>query len=160
MTLNEMIQIFAAMVGSFGFGILFNIRKNKLISVTVGGGLGWAIFILSVHMGENEAMGYFVASLLVSLYAEAMARLLKAPATVFIAPSIIPLVPGASLYYTMAHAFDGNTELFIEKAIESLTLASAIAVGVVSSAVIMKLLLKVLQSIASRAKAAKNKITG
>ena len=145
MTLNEMIQILAAMIGAFGFGMLFNIRGNKLIAVALGGGLGWTIFLLMQHLGANEAIGYFVASLIVSLNAEIMARLLKAPATIFIATSIIPLVPGASLYYTMAYALGGNSDLFIRKAIDSLMLAAAIAVGVIASAVVMKLLLKILQ---------------
>ena len=150
MTLNEIMQILAAMVGALGFGMLFNIRKNKLIAVALGGGLGWAIFILMGHIGANEAIGYFVASLLVSLYAELMARLLKAPATIFIAPSIIPLVPGASLYYTMAYALGGNSDLFIQKAVDSLILACAIAVGVIAAAVVMKLILRILQAIQTK----------
>ena len=156
MTINEMIQIIAAMLGALGFGILFNIRGNKLISIALGGGLGWTIFILMEHLGANEAIGYFVASLLVSLYAEIMARLLKAPATIFIAPSIIPLVPGASLYYTMAYALGGNSDLFIKKAVDTLILACAIAVGVIAAAVVMKLILRILQAVHSKLDPSKN----
>lgn len=156
MTINEMIQIIAAMLGALGFGMLFNIRGNKLISIALGGGLGWTIFILMEHLGANEAIGYFVASLLVSLYAEIMARLLKAPATIFIAPSIIPLVPGASLYYTMAYALGGNSDLFIKKAVDALILACAIAVGVIAAAVVMKLILRILQAVHSKLDPSKN----
>ncbi|MBQ1965266.1 MAG: threonine/serine exporter family protein, partial [Clostridia bacterium] len=40
-----------------------------------------------------------------SVYAGIMARVLKTPATTFITTSLIPLIPGGSLYYTMAYAF-------------------------------------------------------
>jgi uncharacterized membrane protein YjjB (DUF3815 family) len=67
--------------------------------------------------------------LTVSIYAEVMARILKSPTTTFITASLIPLIPGGSLYYTMANAFGSNREGFIEKGVYTLQLASALALG-------------------------------
>ena len=52
---------------------------------------------------------------MVSALAELLARLLKAPATIFLVIGIIPLVPGGGLYYTMDYikgtwANDGTIE--------------------------------------------------
>ena len=40
-------------------------------------------------------------SVICGLYAQCMARLNKAPATVFQTVAVFPMIPGAALYYTM-----------------------------------------------------------
>ena len=140
--MTELIQIVTAAIGSLCFGLLFNLRDKKLIAVTACGGIGWLIFILLDRLFEEEFLCYFFVALLISLSAEILARFMKSPTTVFIAPALIPLVPGSSLYYTMANALSGNTELFAEKAIDTLTYAAALAVGVISAAVLMQMLLR------------------
>ena len=67
-----------------------------------------------------------------------MARILKAPTTVFLTPSLIPLVPGASLYYTMTSMFGGELTLFTGKAFATLQLAAALAFGVIVATALMK----------------------
>ena len=150
--INSLIQILAATIGSFGFAILFNVRGNKLIAVAVGGCLSWSSFLTLNFFIGSEPICYFIVALEISLYAEIMARVLKSPATVFIAPSLIPLVPGASLYYTVASAFDKNTDLFVEKGLSTLTLAAALAIGIIVSAVVMKLITKFLSTLKNKGK--------
>lgn len=142
MVLEIALEILAAAAGSLGFSVLFNIRGKKLLAVTLGGALGWAAYLLLFALGMGEPMAYFLVALLVSLYAEGMARLLKAPATVFVAPSLVPLIPGSSLYYTMTYALGGNTAQFLEKAGSALALASALAGGIIISAVFVRILFK------------------
>ena len=67
----------------------------------------------------------------VTLYAEVLARVVKAPATVFLIPSIIPLVPGGRLYYTMRAIVDGDADNAKSYAMETIVIALGIAVGIV-----------------------------
>ena len=140
--MTELIQIITATVGSLGFGILFNVRKKRLIAVGLGGGVAWALYLLFDMITGSLGLSYFLVSLLVSLYAEVMARVFKSPTLVFISPSLIPLVPGASLYYTMSHALSQKTELFLGSALTTLTAAAALAIGIIVGAVVAKLLTK------------------
>lgn len=140
--LKVLAEILSAAVGAIGFGILFNLRDKKLFAVALGGALGWATFLLFSTLGMSEVLAYFLVALLISFYAEGMARLQKAPATVFVAPSLIPLVPGSSLYYTMAYALGGDSAQFVEKAGATLALASALAVGIIVAAILARLLFK------------------
>lgn len=142
--MEELLEILAAIVCSFGFGILFQIKGKRLLAVAAGGGLSWILYLLLVLVIHDEAVTYFVVALAVSLYAEVMARVLKSPATIFLAPSLIALVPGASLYYTMSHAFGGDLIRFAEKGLHTLSLAAALALGVILSAIIMKLYAKLM----------------
>ena len=150
MSVAEIIQIITAVIGSLGFAVLFNVRGIKLVAATVGGGLSWGLFLLLSHTELGEAVCYFIVSMIVSLYAEIMARALKSPTTIFITPAVIPLVPGASLYYTMSSAFKGDFESFLQKAIDTFILAAAIAVGVIASAVVIKLAFNAAQRIHAR----------
>ena len=139
---TEIVQIITAGIGALAFGILFNLHGKKLLSVFLGGALGWLVVMGLTHFGVNEPTAYFCVALLLSIYSEVLARVLKAPTTVFIIPSLIPLVPGSSLYYTMAHALDGNKELFSGKALVTLSLAAALAIGIIIATVLTRLFLK------------------
>ena len=140
---EQILQVLAATVGALGFGLLFQIHGRRLLVVALGGGFGWLLYLSLYWLVKDEVVSYFVVALTISLYAEIMARVLKSPSTIFIAPSLIPLVPGASLYYTMSHAFDGNFTQFAERGLKTLSLAAALAVGVILSAIIMKLFAKI-----------------
>lgn len=142
MTNTEILQVLSGFIGSLGFGILFNVRSKRLIMAALGGLLSWFLFIALNKVILNEAVCYFLVAAATSFYAEISARIFKTPTTAFITTSLIPLIPGSSLYYTMASAFSGNLELFVQKAISTLQLASSLALGVILSAAITKMFFK------------------
>ena len=131
MTSSELIQIAAGLIGSLCFGILFNMRGKRLIAAAVGGLLSWGLFVVLSHFIINEPINYFIVAAVVSLYSEIMARILKTPAAPIVTTSLIPLIPGGSLYYTMASAFESNFTRFLEKAVSTLKLACALALGII-----------------------------
>lgn len=131
MTSSELIQIAAGLIGSLCFGILFNMRGKRLIAAAVGGLLSWGLFVVLSRFISNEPINYFIVAAVVSLYSEIMARALKTPAAPVVTTSLIPLIPGGSLYYTMASAFESNFTMFLEKAVSTLKLACALALGII-----------------------------
>ena len=142
MTKTEIIQVLAGFVGTLGFAVLFNIRGKRFLFGGIGGLLSWLLFILLGRILPNEAVNYFIVAALISAYAEVMARILKTPTTTFITISLIPLIPGGSLYYTMAYAFESKTVLFFEKGIYTLTLASALALGSIITTTVTRIIYK------------------
>lgn len=141
---TEILQIVSGFIGSLGFGVLFNIRGKKLIIASIGGLLAWLLFILFNKAISNEAICYFIVAAIISAYAEISARLCKTPATTFITTSLIPLIPGSSLYYTMSSVFSGGLENFMKKAIYTLQLASSLALGIILSTAFLKIFLKLI----------------
>ena len=125
------IQLCAAFVGSLGFGILFNIRGRRLLAAGIGGFLAWGLCLLLGCWISGEPLNYFIVSVLVSIYAQVMARWLKTPATPISITALIPLIPGSSLYYTMASAFQGLSGDFVVKAVATLELSAALALGII-----------------------------
>ncbi len=140
MTQAEILQIVTGFLGSLAFAILFHIRGKKLVFAGLGGFLSWTLFVLLKVVTESEPIRYFLVAVLISIYAEILARLLKTPTTTFIISSLIPLIPGGSLYYTMASMLDGTTEAFFEKAIYTLELTVALALGIVLSGAVARMI--------------------
>lgn len=124
------IQLLAALVGSFGFAMLFGLHRRYLLPASLGSMLVWGLFL-----GAQALLGgIFLPSLLASgfavLYAELMARLLRTPATLFVIPAIFPLVPGSSLYYAMSCAVRGELADARAYGTQTLLCALAIAAGI------------------------------
>lgn len=142
MTSSELIQIAAGLIGSLCFGILFNMRGKRLIASAVGGLLSWGLFVVLSNFVSSEPINYFIIAAVVSLYSEIMARALKTPAAPVVTTSLIPLIPGGSLYYTMASAFESNFTTFLEKAVSTLKLACALALGIIVVTAITQFLFK------------------
>ena len=128
---DAIIQIISACVGTVGFGVLFNIRGKKLIFGSLGGLLAWALYIVFALFIPDEAVIYLIVSTITSLYAEILAIKLKTPTTSFLIISLIPLIPGGSLYYTMAYALGGDFNSFMTKAVSTLKLAAALSLGII-----------------------------
>ena len=131
MTQNDILQIISGCVGSLGFGVLFNIRGMRLFAAAMGGLLSWTLFVLLDNIIASDPVNYIIVSMLTAMYAEIMARVLKTPTTTFITTSLVPLIPGGSLYYTMAYAFESDMTKFLDKAIYTLELAAALALGII-----------------------------
>lgn len=129
--MEGILQIITGFIGTLGFGILFHIRGRKLWLGALGGLLAWAVFLLLGFWIQSEPMRYFLVSMLTTLYAEVLARLVKTPTTTFVIVSLIPLIPGSGLYYTMANALSGNSDGFMEKGIHTLELSLALALGII-----------------------------
>ena len=110
MTHEEIVQILMGSVGTLGFAVLFNIKGKRMAAVVM------------------------------SFYAELLARLMKTPTTTFLTTTLVPLIPGGSLYYTMAYAFSGQMESFLQKAIDTLQLASALALGIIVATMVTKVI--------------------
>ena len=124
-------QLITAFLGTLGFGLLFNIRGKNLWLAAFGGFLSWGLFLLLGLWLQNEPVRYYLCSVLVSVYAEILARVMKTPTTTFIIISLIPLIPGGSLYYTMASALEGNGARFMENGVYTLSLAIALSLGII-----------------------------
>lgn len=152
MTGIECIQLLASLIGSFCFGILFRLRGAKLAAAAGGGFLSWGLFLLLEHVVTSEPINYFIVAALISLYAEAFARILKTPATPIATTSLIPLIPGGSLYYTMAYALENDFTMFLEKAAYTLKLAAALALGIIAVTALSQLIFRKKRFVGSSAK--------
>lgn len=133
-------QELGCLIGCIGFAILFNIHGPGGWLCAIGGVLAWAVYLLTVHLGGSDLLGYFCAALFASIYSEIMARVRKYPAISYLVVSIFPMIPGASIYYTMNEAVSGNLTDFANRGIYTVGIAGAIAVGILMASTCFRLL--------------------
>ena len=124
------IQLIAAAVGCLGFSITFNIHGPGGLLCVLGGVLSWLTYCIVLQFGGSDLTGYFVAAIVSSTYSEIMARLRKYPAISYLVVSIFPLIPGASVYYTMNYAVRGDMDSFAGLGMHTIAIAGVIAVGI------------------------------
>ena len=127
---RDMLMVIASFFGSLGFAVLYNTRGRRILIPAFGGAFFWAVYLVFVHYVNNEYLGFFVVAILITIYSEIWARILKTPATTVLMPTVIPLIPGGALYYAMDAALRGDMILFAEKAKAALGLAVALAAGI------------------------------
>ena len=125
------LQVLAAAVGTLGFAIQFNSRPQRLFFGALGGGLTWLVYLILVQYVGSDFLSVALAAVFGATYAEIMARVCKAPATVFTILAEIALIPGGSLYITMHHLVGGRQAEALRYGMHTVTVALAIAVGIV-----------------------------
>ena len=69
--------------------------------------------------------------MIATAYSQVLARTLKAPATVFMFPCIVPIVPGGGLYYTVSSWLLGNDDKILNYASSTVETAIGLALGIV-----------------------------
>ena len=84
-------------------------------------------FFICEYIAESLSL---TASAFAVLYAELLAHWLRSPATMFVVPAILPLVPGGSLYYAMSYAVRGQMGAAGQYGLRALKLGLAIAAGI------------------------------
>ena len=126
-----LLQVLAAAAGTLGFAILFNSRPRRLFIGALGGGLTWVVYLILARFVGQDFLCVAAAAAFGAVYAEIMARVCKAPATVFTILSEIALIPGGSLYITMHHLVGGRQTQALQYGMHTLTVAVAIALGIV-----------------------------
>jgi len=124
------LQFICCLGGAFGFGMIFRIKNDKMLVAVLGGGISGFVYLYLLYKTGNKFLSCFVAAALSAFYAEIMARICKAPVTLFTIPALIPLIPGGSLYYTMENLVQKNNKLLREKAIETVMFVLAIVLGI------------------------------
>lgn len=128
--LEIVLELFYALIGSLGFSLLFNLRKEHLTAAVLGGTAEWAVYMgAEWFFGGGVFLSSVVAAAFAALYAEVVARIKRAPATVFYIPALVPMIPGGSLYYTMSYAVRSDWDMVRLYAGNTMYCAIGIAVG-------------------------------
>jgi len=145
--MEYLIQIITAFLGSIGFAVLFNIKKNNIILSGIGGFLAWGIYLIFKYFLGNDAVCYFFAAIFANIYAEIIARVRKTPAVTILIVSMVPLIPGGALYYTMRYAFRGEWDMFFNHGLYTIQLSISLALGVIVVSTVLKMFFSIKKTV-------------
>ena len=129
LTTQNMIQLITGALGSVSFGILFHIKNKYLPLAAIGGFLSWLVFLFARGIWGNVFLPSLLVGFIVDVYAEILARVCKETSTSFFVTSVIPLIPGSTLYYCMNSIVKGNTMQALAYGRDTFLFAFGIAAG-------------------------------
>lgn len=127
--INFIISLICAYIACIGFGLIFNLRGKLLFISSIGGVILWAVYLALEIKIPSPIIRGLLATMAAAIFCEIIARVLKVPVTVFMIISILPLVPGSGIYYTMQACIKSDYNEMLYKGVETIGVAGAIAVG-------------------------------
>ena len=137
---HPLAQAIAVFVGCCGFCILFNVHGRGCVLCIIGGVATWMLYLLWGALGCDIYAANLFAALFAALYAEVMARVRKCPSMPYLVITILPLLPGAGVYYTMSLGLEGNMMDAVAKGLETIGVAGALAVGILLVSSVFRIL--------------------
>lgn len=120
---------FLAFFASGAFAYFYYSLRRDIVFSALFGAIGWIVYLVLSSFSAGPAAGCFAGALAVGVCSEFVSRIFGKPATVYIVPGIIPLVPGGGMYETMLFSVWGNRAAASSAGFSTLSVAFAIAVA-------------------------------
>jgi uncharacterized membrane protein YjjB (DUF3815 family) len=120
-------------------GVLYRIPRTVLPYASGNGVFAWLVVTGLSALGAQLVIATFFGSLAAALSSELLARRLKKPATIFLLPGFIPLVPGREAYATMANIVNGHYTQGVAIGVQTVLIGGAIAFGIFASTTVYRL---------------------
>lgn len=127
--MEDIRMLITAFVGCIGFSLLFHLKKRHIILAALGGVLTWAVYLAGIKIVGGIFFPTLIAGVVATIYGEILARLRKAPATLYLIIAVLPLIPGSTLYYTMSYGVQKKWEMCEYFVTVTWQYALAIAIG-------------------------------
>lgn len=95
------VQLISCGVASMGFALVFKAAPGQSACAGIGGFINCAFYLLVLYFWGNNLAAVMAGATSVAAFAYVMSRIHRAPATIFLTTSIMPVIPGATLFYMM-----------------------------------------------------------
>ncbi len=134
---SALITCIVSFVACTGFVIVFNVHGRGNLLCALGGAITWFAYCVLLKLGCHSLFCCFIATCVAAVFSEIMARVRKYPTISYLVISLLPLIPGAGIYYAAQQAVQGNGNLAASYGTNTLATAGVMAAGilVVSTAV-------------------------
>lgn len=123
------VQLISCTIACVGFAVWFKVRGLQVMWCGIGAFFTWLIYALIYAYNSSNFIATLVAAMFVSSYASVMARVNKAPGTIFMTACVFPLIPGPNLYYMMYYLVLENYKVAKEEAVTLVLTCVGIALG-------------------------------
>lgn len=146
-TQQFVISIISSFIISMGFGVLLKINPRHLLWAGICGLLTYLAYYTVEYFEASLFAAAFVSAVVTALFAEIMARVLRAPAIIYLLTGVVPTVPGSDLYYTMKLLMMGNNADSLASLLKAISVGLGIAGGIVTVSMLSSLLLVAIKRI-------------
>ncbi len=124
-------HVICPFLGTMGYAVLFNVPKRFYLSCGFTGMAGWLVYHAIVSQTFSAALASFLGTMAVVFLSRVLSVRKKCPITIFLVSGILPLVPGAGIYYTVYYLVTNQLAQASRRGMESVKVAFAIVLGIV-----------------------------
>lgn len=123
------VQLISCGIASMGFALVFKAVPVQSVCAGVGGFINCAFYLVVFHFYGNNLAAVMAGATSVAAFAYVMSRIHRAPATIFLTTSIMPVIPGATLFYMMHGMVQADYVLAKQQTLLLVQTCMAIAFG-------------------------------
>lgn len=126
--ISFILEMFYCFAATFFFALIMNAPKNTLLHSSLIASAGYLVYKYFLLEGQH-LLAFFMGTVFIAMLGEIFARKLKMPATIFIFPSVIPIVPGLGLYETILAFVEDDIFLALETGVNTILSIGCMAVA-------------------------------
>jgi len=140
------IRVVTATLGTLGFALIFRVNAKRLPFAMLGGMITWIVYEAVALYFPQVMVASFVSALVMALYSEIMARVLRAPTILFLLTGAVPIVPGNGLYQSIRSLMTGDMARFSTNARSTLETLLGITVGLGVASILVGVALQIMKN--------------
>ena len=137
-SLTLLIRLVSSFFATIGFAIMFKTKRRHLLHAGISGVVVYFIYYFFEFIGAPLFIASLASTTAGAIYSEVYARVCHTPAIVILSSSVIPIVPGGSLYYTVQHVLTGENQEAFGHLGDTLGIGLGIACGIVLVSILSK----------------------
>jgi uncharacterized membrane protein YjjP (DUF1212 family) len=131
-TLSDVpVMSLGAAIAAAAFAFASYAPPRSLLPIAVIGGAGEAIYSIATDRGAGVAWASAVAAVMIGLVSYAVAGRVRVPPLVVVVSTVVPLLPGLSIYRGLSLLSEGGNGLGLLSIINAAAIAIALAAGVI-----------------------------
>lgn len=123
------LDLIYSFIATYFFALIMNAPRKSLVFSSLIASLGYFIYSVCVIYNQ-QLVGFFLGTLVIALFGELCARKIKMPATIFIFPALVPIVPGLGLYQMMLEFVQNDVYEALLVGIKTLSYIGAMSVAI------------------------------
>ena len=124
------VNVVCPFLGTVAYVVLFNIPRKYYLSCGMIGVVSWLVYLAVFGAASSAAAASFAAVVAAVFLSRMLTVRMKCPITIFLLAAIIPVVPGAGIYYTVYYLVTNQLPLAAETGIEAVKTAFGIVLGI------------------------------
>lgn len=132
--MDYIFHFICAFIATIAFSTILQTPKRALKYNGTIGAFGWIIYRYLILTYSHTLLAAMISSIFIGILSAIIAISIKMPTITLSLPCLIPIVPGAGMYYTMYYLILSDTGQFTSKALETTLIALSLATGVFVSA--------------------------
>jgi uncharacterized membrane protein YjjB (DUF3815 family) len=126
--MNIVLKIIYCFIATFFFALIMSAPRKTLFYSSITASFGYLLYEYFITNG-NPLLGFFLGTTLIATLGEIYARKFKMPATIFIFPAVIPIVPGLGLYETILAFVSNDVLLALEIGVKTILNIGCMAIA-------------------------------